>query len=86
MFEIGNDVVDMFGTHRNADSIFSDTRIQTLLLRELFVGGRPGVDGQSLRIANAVAKGLASNNELAKFRVADTYFARLEISLKLSTT
>lgn len=54
LLEIGNDVVDVLGTDRDADCVLGDTRVNTLLLRELLVRSGPGVDRESLGVTDTV--------------------------------
>ena len=45
LFEISNDVIDVFGADGDADEIFSDAGVDALGFGELFVRCGPGVDG-----------------------------------------
>jgi hypothetical protein len=66
-----------------AREYLSDTRAELLLVTQLFVSSGPRVDSQGLGVTNARRLVSIVNYRLLWCR---TYFARLEMSLKLSTT
>lgn len=73
----------MFRSDGNTDAILGCARVQTFLLAELLMGCRPWVDCQGLGVSNTTCRldyTLFPNNG------EETYFARLEISLKPSTS
>lgn len=88
LLKVGNDIIDMLSTHRDADSILSDSRVNAFLYGKLFMSRGPRVNSEGLHIPNTVADMISSrsfSNESSPHR-RWTYFARLLINLKPSTT
>lgn len=54
LFEISDDVVDVFGADGDTDRVFGDARVELFLVGELFVRGGPWVDGEGFGVADAV--------------------------------
>lgn len=48
MLEIGDDIINVFGTDGDADQVFCDTAADPLFLAELLVGCGPWVDSKGL--------------------------------------
>ena len=44
LFKVLYDIVNVLCAHRNPDQILRDPAVSLLLVAELLVGGRPGVD------------------------------------------
>ena len=77
-----DDVVNVFGADADADHVRGDARVLLLLVRQLLVGGAPGVDGEGLGVADAATR-VSTCPRRSK---AATYLARFEIISKPSTT
>lgn len=61
LLKVGNDIVNVLGTDRDADAIFRNARRKTLLLGQLLMGRSPRVDGKSLGVADAGQNRLADD-------------------------
>lgn len=53
LLKVVNDIVNVLCTDGDTNEIFRDTAADSLLFRKLFVRGRPGVNRESLGVANA---------------------------------
>ncbi len=53
LLEIVDDIVDVFGPHRNTNKIFRHPRILLFFVAELLMSGTPGMNGQGLGIPDA---------------------------------
>ena len=100
LLEILDDIVDVFGPHRDPDQGFRDARVFLFAVRELFVCCGPGVDGEGFGVADA-GGGLAGEYWVTRRgqkkerreegrergrRCGGIYFAKFEIILNPSTT
>ena len=54
LFEISNDIIDMFGADGDADEILGDAGVDALGFGKLFVRCGPGVDGEGFGVADTV--------------------------------
>ena len=86
-----DNVVNVLSANADAYQILGHPRVDLLLIRQLLVRGRPWVNSKSLGVTDAERWQISSCVEglfasAVPARQDMTYFARLDISLKPSTT
>ena len=52
LLEVGNDIINVLGTDRDADEVLRNTTANLFLIRELLVGRGPRVDSQRLGVSD----------------------------------
>ena len=82
LLKVSDDVVNVLSANRNTDEVFRNPAVCLLFVAELLMCCRPGMNSQSLRVANTCQ--LLEPVQIRGLR--KPYFARFEISLKPSTT
>lgn len=70
LLEVGDDVVDVLSADRDADEVLGNARADALLVGQLLVRRRPGVDGERLGVADVgeVGDDLETVDDLAAGR------------------
>lgn len=62
LLKVGNNIIDMLSTHRDADSILSDSRVNAFLHGKLFMSCGPRVNSEGLHIPNTVEDTISSRS------------------------